>query len=509
MTMKSPVKNPVAASLFAAWLGAAAAAGAKPSEMFTLTDADRPGGWCWFQDPRAVVDMSDPDKPLLITGVVTWAPKGNDARGDIDCYWLGLESVGSDGPLRRGRFELEDQLEMDDHDSPSFWIRPDGRYLAAWNTHGGKTGTGKLHYRISTEPGNPESWSDIRFYRDGNGWICYTNPHWLAAANDGKGVLFMGVRSHGFDANILYSDDLGETWRYGGRLLDALDPWPEKSDGGRAYVKYAGDGQKRVWIISTDDHPIVNFNDARTEPGENLNSIYAGYIEDGKLHRVDGTVVDENLNDPKGESPTKLTVLLKDGTVVGDAAMRRGWQVDVKTMADGLPVGVFQFRADDNKDDHRYFYFRHDGTKINVHFLAHGGANFAADSQPDYTGLAAVDPLNPDVVFISTDAHPVTGEPLVSTASGQRQHEIFIGRTADRGETWSWEAVTENSPCDNLRPIVPAWTPGKSVVLWMRGTYPKFYEYDTAIVGRIYSHETPAVTPNEAVPAIKPEDNPS
>ena len=93
-----------------------------------------------------------------------------------------------------------------------------------------------------------------------------------------------------------------------------------------------------------------------------------------------------------------------------------------------------------------------------------------------------------DVVFISTSSDPVSNKQLISTATGLRQNEIFMGRTSDGGKSWTWAPVTENSNCDNLRPIVPGWTKGKSVVLWMQGTYPKFYQYDTKIVGQVISY---------------------
>ena len=63
-----------------------------------------------------------------------------------------------------------------------------------------------------------------------------------------------------------------------------------------------------------------------------------------------------------------------------------------------------------------------------------------------------------------------------------------MGKTADFGATWTWAPLTQNSPCDNLRPIVPEWTAGKSVVLWMQGSYPAFYQYDTRIVGQIIEY---------------------
>lgn len=455
------------------------------SPVFLLGDADRPGAWCWFQDERVIVDTSNPSSPVLLTGAVAYAATG-DMRGDVDLYWLQLNSVTGGGPLVRGRFELDDQLQMDDHASPAFMIRPDGRYLVTWSKHSADS---FVRYRISTNPGDPTSWMPTQTTSDiGGDAASYTNPYFLAEANNGAGVVFNGIRSLGFDSNFTLSDDLGETWRYGGRVLDALDPWPDSNDGGRAYVKYAGDGKTKVHIFSTDDHPRVNFNEARTAPGDLLNSIYYGYIESNQLHRNDGHVVDDDLSNAAAAPPTLLTTLLKDGTVVGGAAMRRGWQLALSADDAGEPVGIFQFRADDNQNDHRYFYARRTAGEWLVSFLAYGGDNFGGSSEPDYTGLAAVDPANPDVVFISTSSDPVTNAPLISTTTGYRQNEIFMGKTSNGGRSWTWAALTKNSATDNLRPIVPRWTAGKSVVLWMQGNYPSFYTYSTMIVGQVIVH---------------------
>ena len=456
----------------------------KCSKIFQLSDPDRPGAWCWFQDERVIVDIAEPAKPMLLTGVVTYGETGSDQRGDIDLYWLDINSVTSDS-LKRGRYELDDQLQMDDHASPSFMIRPDGRYLVNWSKHGNDA---ILRTRISKNPGDPTQWTETINSKPTGSGITYTNPLFLAEDNGRKGRIFNGIRSRGFDSNFVYSNDLGLTWYYGGQTLDAKDPWPNNADGGRAYVKYAGDGKSKIHLFSTDDHPRVNFNEDRTAPGDLLNSIYHGYIENNKLHRSDGTVIDENLSDDKAAPPTQMTILLKDGTMLGKDAMRRGWINDIHVAPDGQPVGIIQFRANDDQSDHRYFYCRFDGSQWHINFLAYGGDNFGNAIEADYTGLASVDPTNPNVVFISTSAHPITGTALISTASGVQQNEIFMGKTSDFGKTWTWAALTQNSSTDNLRPIVPQWSAGKSIVLWMQGNYPKFYQYDTRILGQIITH---------------------
>ena len=45
-------------------------------------------------------------------------------------------------------------------------------------------------------------------------------------------------------------------------------------------------------------------------------------------------------------------------------------------------------------------------------------------AEGDYTGLVALDPQNPNRLFISTNADPVAGTPLISLTDGRRHWEI-------------------------------------------------------------------------------------
>jgi hypothetical protein len=102
--------------------------------------------------------------------------------------------------------------------------------------------------------------------------------------------------------------------------------------------------------------------------------------------------------------------------------------------------------------------------------------------EDDYTGLAALDPHDPDTVFISTNADPATGAPLVSAADGHRHWEIFSGVTRDGGATWSWAPITRDSTQDNLRPVIPQWPGGSRIVLWARGDLKSYTDYRLDIV---------------------------
>jgi Neuraminidase (sialidase) len=105
--------------------------------------------------------------------------------------------------------------------------------------------------------------------------------------------------------------------------------------------------------------------------------------------------------------------------------------------------------------------------------------------EADYTGLLAIDPNQPNVVFISSDVHPVTGLPNVSAADDERHYEIFKGVTRDGGASWTWTPITENSEADHLRPVIPIWEGSRRAVLWQYGTFRTYTDYNTDIVGII------------------------
>jgi hypothetical protein len=120
--------------------------------------------------------------------------------------------------------------------------------------------------------------------------------------------------------------------------------------------------------------------------------------------------------------------------------------------------------------DIRFHHGRWDGKAWQTSEIAHAGSRLYP-GEDDYTGLAAFDRNDLGVAYISTDADPATGRPLISAADSRRHHELYRGTTADSGATWRWEPITASSTMDNLRPIVPAWNDPRTILVWMRGTY--------------------------------------
>jgi hypothetical protein len=404
------------------------------------------GAWSWFEDERAIVDLSA--GKILVSSVANGSGSGGSARnGDVEVAAL---YVGS-GAV--SRFTLSDNLQADDHNSAALWIRPDGRYLAVYARHSTDNLT---RYRISTNPGDISSWGSEQTFNNGAG-TTYSNLHYLPNDNDGAGRLYNFTRSVNFDPNVLTSSNFGSTWSYGGKLLT------EGGGSDRPYVRYFSDSE-RIHFITTERHPR-NFD----------NSIYHGYVQDGQLFNSTGGLVDANIFNAAGMPPSSLTPIFTTGTQFGGTTMRRAWTIDVGIDDAGLPYAVFQARANDSDLDHRFFYARFDGSSWSVHELAKAGGYLYA-AEDDYTGLAALDPHDPNRLFISTKIDPSTNLPT-------GRYEVYEGRTTTGGATWTWTPITMNSTVDNLRPIVPGWDGDHTALLWMRGTYTTFTNYNLDVVG--------------------------
>lgn len=422
-------------------------------------------GWCWFQDPRVIVD----GETLIASTVADDAGPGGAARkGNVELAVFDLRTRAVE------RVVLHERLEDDDHNAAALMVMDDGRYLAVY----GKHNTDRLmRWRISSEPGDATRWQTEQTLDVGRGYT-YQNVFTLL---DEPGRVYNLHRGIGFNPNYALSTDGGRTFAYGGRLL----AWnTERTNGlgggGRPYLRYASNGKDTIHFIATEDHPR-NYD----------NSIYHGVIRNGALYQSDGSAVARLSTTREADaSPTDFSLVYQGGPD------HVAWTVDLELDKLGNPVALISVQHGDadvarqrnaGGNDLRYVYARFDGTRWYTHPLAFAGTRLYAD-EPDYTGLGAIDPDNVDVVYISTDADPTTGEPLISQADGQRHYEIYKGETGDGGATWRWTAITRDSTFDNIRPSVPSWD-GGTALLWLQGTYTSFRDYNTRLVGLILSED--------------------
>ena len=424
------------------------------------------GGWCWYQDERVVIDTKA--KKAIIGSVATGSSRNGQPEAVIYDIAAGTKT----------KYNLGGKLNPDDHNAPGFVVLPDGTYAAMWATHRDNCNS---YYGVF----NGTQWSSKTYdwTKDGCEWeagqnpnsphkITYANPWYLSA----ESKIFSAVRSISTSPAMLSSSDGGNTWNFYGRLT--ATPTVGYVAG---YYKYWGNGTDRIDFVATQAHP----RDDKT-------SLFHGYYKGGMLYDSADKLIDDKAGDTSAQNIDKFTTIVAHGAQIktpsGMIPLYRFWNHDIVRYDDGSIVVMGQGRADypdstpdkNGADpDKRMIYARWEPTTKawTVTYLVKAGPKLYPDEQ-DYTGLGAVHPDNPNVVFLSS-----TFDPRTDTEVPSKKHEIFMGVTCDKGATFKWAPLTENSTKDNLRPVVPKWDASHTFLLWERGDYVTAQTYKTEIIG--------------------------
>ena len=168
--------------------------------------------------------------------------------------YVGSVSSGHVGPARKGDVnvimhdlaakttrivELDDQLQLDDHDNPALLASEEG-VLAIWATHGGNW---KI-YSSTVKADGTATPKQTHLIQPADGYgVTYANLFRMP-----NGDLVHIFRGAGWDPNVIRSTDGGDTWGEPKRLLGGP---------GRPYVRYAQDSVGRI-------HPVCD----RTAPSQ-------------------------------------------------------------------------------------------------------------------------------------------------------------------------------------------------------------------------------------------------
>lgn len=420
----------------------------------SLTTFNDNGGWCWYQDERVLVDGKN---NRVIVGSIA---SGGSRDGNT-------EVVVYDLTQKTGKTTVLNKLSVDDHNAPALVFTGSGNVAAMWATH-------RLNCNSYFSTFDGTTWSAAKAYDwspQGCPWpgadtnmITYANP-WLMSSESNR--LYSLVRSVDTSPASLSSTDDGKSWSYYGRLT--ASPQTGYVAG---YYKYWGNGTDRIDWVGTEAHPR-----------DDDNSLWHGYIQGGKVYKSDGTVVDGNLNDGMASDVSAFTQVFKTGTTINGVVLNHMWNHDIMRYADGSIAILGQGRVNGtgtDDPDKRFIYSRWDGHTWTSTYLVKGGPKLYPDEQ-DYTGLSALDPDDPTVIYVSTPYDPRDDKTL--TSKGKR--EIWQGTTCDNGKTFTWTPVTQNSSVDNIRPVVPKWDASHTALLWMQGTYTSAQSYKMKIVGLI------------------------
>ncbi|MCC6231223.1 MAG: BNR-4 repeat-containing protein [Verrucomicrobiales bacterium] len=434
----------------ACWLlasmGSDAARPPQPVELQLNDD----GGWCWFQDERAVVV-----KDRLVVGSVATGYRDRGRRGDIDVMSL---------DLRRGgvtRFPLHRGLEADDHDAPSFAVLADGRLLTMYAKHGSEN---RFYMRRTVRPADATAWTrEEVVVPSETSRVTYSNLH---RQRGGRIFQFFRGLDASFKPSWIYSDDGGVRWQRGGILVDM----PDARIRHRPYVKYASDGRGVIHLAFTEAHPR-----------DYDNGIHHAMIVGDRWERLGAGVI-------RGLGEAPLTTA-EATTIQSGAPDRVCWIQDMELDRRGRPRLVFSVQMNSagrppgqGGEDLRYHFAEWDGAAWSTQEVAYAGRRLYA-GEDDYAGGIALHPDDPNELYLSTSVDPVAGTPLPGG-----KYELFRGRRsgARPGVDWSWEALTPGAKEDQLRPLVPRWRKGRTVLLWLSGTYRSYTDYDLAVRARVW-----------------------
>jgi BNR repeat-containing family member/Bacterial TSP3 repeat len=418
------------------------------------------GAWTWFNDERAIFHQGS-----LFTGYVKTDGQYGVTRYDPVAHTVHHMTLSTAA-----------SRQQDDHNNPSLTSLPDGRLLALYAKHNANPA---FYQRTSLVPlpSTDADWGpEIANPLPANN--TYNNTYRLSGESN---RIYNFHRCINFNPTITVSNDLGLTWQPSKQFISV------GSGNVRPYPRYCSNHHDRIDLIYTDGHPRdVN------------NSIYHLFYRNGAFHKTDGTLIDTFANLPLDHQGGERGAVVYPysaaawGTGQGPddwIPNGRGWTWDVHYGANGHPVCVFQVQVDNvtgsgwNHDRIYYYYARWTGSAWQRRFIAQGGRPLYA-AEDDYGGGMTIDPSNPDVIYISSNAaNPFQLTDLASVPlRANERYEIWRGVTSDGGLTFSWEQITINSPADNLRPIVPESHGFDEALVWFHGTYSTYTNFNCRVL---------------------------
>jgi hypothetical protein len=403
------------------------------------------GGWTWFSDERAVVDAT---AGRVVVGSVA---SGGSRDGDIDAV---VYDLASGNKTRATLGNLKTANVGNDHDAPAFAVGGDGTVVAAFTDRASCSSYyASFDGSAWTTPATLFDWTTV-----GCPWdvykVTFANLLTLAADN----AIYAAANSVYVGSAMLVSHDAGKSFGSYGSLAFPATDLP-------SYYKYWSNGNDRIDVVASDGNPR-----------DLDNSLWHGYFQGGALHDSTGNVPAAGQFAPR---ITTLTPAVATGSTVGPVKLRHLWIHDITGYADGTIAITGQGHVDGSSQtapDLRAIYARLKGGAWHVTYLGKTGPGLDPSDQDD-TGLTALDPDNPHVLFFSTSVDPRDD----TTQLGK--HELFMGVTCDDGVTWSWAPLTQGSSVDNIRPVVPRWDGSHTLLLWLQGTYSSQESYDLQVVG--------------------------
>lgn len=269
-----------------------------------------------------------------------------------------------------------------------------------------------------------------------------------------------------YNPTFITSSDNGESW--GNRTHFIAD---EIGGRHRPYPRYLQRDPNTLGISFTEGHPR-NFG----------NSIYYADFREGAFYKVDGTKIKDLAEGPL--TPAEAERLYHGSDTEQkyegfESVPNSAWTCATASDAERNPHVGYTLYLSNN--DHRYRVASWNGSRWMDREIAYAG-KYLYQKESSYTGLLSFNPNDPAQVVISSDVDPSIGKDLGG------KHEIYLAKFGlqDDINSIQWKAVTSNSEHRNLRPIFIVGE-GYEIVIWLRGPWRTYTDYESDVVGVILS----------------------
>lgn len=402
------------------------------------------GGWCWYQDPRALIHHGK----LILAGL-------SGRSGDVKISVYDLEAGKNLGTV-----VLHEKFERDDHDVPALYARPDGSILAMYAKHAKEN----VHYYRISDPEDYMKWGpEQRFVHDfkHQTGVTYMNLYYMKD----QGLLYNFFRDGPtFNPSFMTSADHGDTW--GNRTHFIADGLGGRN---RPYARYLQRDANTVGVSFTEGHPR-NYG----------NSLYYADFRNGAFYKVDGTKIKDLAAGPLLPSDAEKIYLgaeTWEKPKGSESVPNSAWTCAAAIDSHGFPhLGYTVYLSD---SDHRFRLATWNGTTWDDREIAHAG-KCLYQKESSYTGLMAFDPESPERIVISSDVDPTNGK------NSGGVHEIYAADVGLKGSvtTIQWSPLTAGSRHRQIRPIFVA-AEGYKVLLWLSGPWNTYIDYQSDAVGMI------------------------
>ena len=437
---------------------------AKAQQSYSGHQISEEGAWCWFADPRAI-HYTNADGCINASYIGYIDVHGNVKAMQID------HNTG-----RRTEVLVRSYFQPDDHNNPTFLVLPDERVLIIYSRH---TDEPAFYYRVSKRPGDISVLGEEKCIVTNHN-TTYPSPFLMSDDPEHFYLCWRGLGWHPTIARLTLPDEEDN-------VQIAWGPYQMvQSTGARPYAKYYSNGKDKLYMTYTTGHP----------DNEWPNWLYFNVINLNAEKQTDGTVtVSPTLEDIKGNH---LSVIA-DGkfrvnksaeykqtypyTLVDAPTNSRAWVWQIACDTEGLPA-IAMVRIDRSKNQHQYYYAKWTGEAWRLTDLADGGGRFhPSNTEYCYSGGEALDPANPNVIYLSIPTKGRTGKSI---------HEIWRYTLNNQGQVVMKEQVTRNSEKNNVRPFVLPGSEGSPLrLMWMHGDYAYWIVkkgYPTGFPTAIHAH---------------------